>query len=114
MKLYRYTHKTSVVPATNCEGAMERYDINMQAVSPIEAKDFEVIIEHEDFIKIFRLARLLTSIDQYDATDVQTLTSAYVNHLGYNLTEDELWDGILVWAERFDDVDDEEIEDWIN
>lgn len=114
MKLYRYTQKTSVVPATDCESAAERYDMTVRALAPIDEKDFEVIIEHEDFVRIFRFARMLSTADQYNWSDVETLTASYVEHLGYQLSKEELWEGILVWVERFDDVDDEEIEDWIN
>ena len=88
--------------------------LTFEALKIQTEKDFEVIIEHEDFVRIFRFARMLSTTDQYNWSDVETLTASYVEHLGYQLSKEELREGILVWVERFDDVDDEEIEDWIN
>lgn len=113
MNLYQYKYAISAVPAKDAEEAAERYYNEIDEDVPDE-KDFVVLIPHEDFIKIFRLARTLNSIDQYTVENVQALVEAYAKQLGYNLSQSDLWHGILKWAERFMDVDDEEIEEWLN
>lgn len=111
MKLYKHNCNISVAPGRDAEQALDRYQMNEDNTT---SEDFEVLIPHEDFVKIFRLARLLNTLDQYDATAIEVIVGAYTKHLGYDLTDKELWDGILVWAERLDDSDDEDIEDWLN
>ena len=113
MKLYRYRNAITVVPALDENGAIDRYHEQTDLFEP-EGSAFEVIIEHNDFVKIFRLARLLNRIEHFSFEDIEIIVSEYVKRLGYSLSSAELWHGILCWAERFDDVDDEDIEDWIN
>jgi len=113
MNLYQYKYAISVVPAENAKEAADRY-YNETDGDLAYSNDFVVLIPHEDFIKIFRLARTLNSIDQYTAENVQALVEAYAKQLGYNLSQSDLWHGILKWSERFMDVDDEEIEEWLN
>lgn len=114
MNLYQYKYVISVVPAEDSKGAVERYVQETDWNSCANPQDFTVLIPHEDFIKIFRLARTLNSIDQYTAEIVEALVEAYAKQLGYQLSPYDLWHGILKWAERFMDVDDEEIEEWLN
>ena len=111
MKLYKHNSNITVVPGRNTDQALDRYNMHEDNTT---SEDFEVLIPHEDFVKIFRLARLLNTLDQYDYKDTEVIVETYTKHLGYDLTNKELWDGILVWAERFDDADDEDIEDWLN
>lgn len=111
MKLYKHNCNIRVVPGKDEEQALDRYQMNEDNTT---SEDFEVLIPHEDFVKIFRLARLLNTLDQYNYGDIEVIVSAYTKHLGYDLDSNELWDGILVWAERFDDTDDEDIEEWLN
>lgn len=114
MNLYQYKYVISVVPAEDSKGAVERYEQETDSNSCANPQDFTVLVPHEDFIKIFRLARTLNSIDQYTAENVEALVEAYAKQLGYQLSPHDLWHGILKWAERFMDVDDEEIEEWLN
>lgn len=111
MKLYKHICNISLVPGRDQEQALDRYNMNEENTT---AEDFDVLIPHEDFIKIFRLARLLNTLDQYDYNAIQVIVGAYCKHLGYELDSKDLWDGILVWVERLDDADDEDIEDWLN
>ena len=111
MKLYKHNCNISVVPGKDTDQALDRYNMNEDNTT---SEDFEVLIPHEDFVKIFRLARLLNTLDQYNFADIEVIVGAYTKHLGYDLDNKELWDGILVWAERFDDIDDEDIEEWLN
>lgn len=111
MKLYKHNYNISVVPAGDKVQALDRYQMNEDNTT---SEDFEVLIPHEDFVKIFRLARLLNTLDQYNCNDIEAIVGAYTKHLGYELSDKELWDGILVWAERLDDADDEDIEEWLN
>ena len=113
MNLYQYKYAITAVPAEDAKGAAERY-YNETDGNVADSNDFVVLIPHEDFIKIFRLARTLNSIDQYTAENVQALVEAYAKQLGYNLSQSDLWHGILKWAERFLEGDDEEVEDWLN
>lgn len=114
MNLYQYKYVISVIPAEDSKGAMERYQEETDSNSCTNPQDFTVLVPHEDFIKMFRLSRTLYSIDQYTAENVQALVEAYAKQLGYQLSPSDLWHGILKWAERFMDVDDEEIEEWLN
>jgi hypothetical protein len=113
MNLYQYKYAISAVPAENAQEAANRYYEETDG-NEADEKDFVVLIPHEDFIKIFRLARTLNSIDQYTAENVRALVEAYAKQLGYQLSPSDLWCGILKWAERFSDVDDEDIEEWMN
>lgn len=113
MNLYKYKYAITAVPAKDNQEAAKRYYTETDG-NLADSNDFVVLIPHEDFIKIFRLARTLNSIDQYTAEDVQTLVEAYAKQLGYNLSQSDLWHGILKWSERFMEVSDEEIEDWLN
>lgn len=114
MKLYKYSKVITVVPAETPKSAIERYDMATECHEELCEQDFEVVIDHVDFIKIFRLARMLDSIEQYDCKDIEVIVHAYVKRLGYELTVQELHDGILNWVERLSDLDDEEVEEWIN
>lgn len=113
MNLYQYKYAISAVPAENAQRAADRYYEETDG-NGADEKDFVILVPHEDFIKIFRLARTLNAIDQYTAENVQALVEAYAKQLGYNLSQSDLWHGILKWAERFTDMDDEDIEDWLN
>lgn len=114
MKLYRYKYAISVAPGKCEEEASERLDAEMDSSSAILYTDFEVLVTHEDFVKLFRLARMLDSIDQFTSEDIEPIVQAYAKKLGYELTDSELWHGVLKWVERFSDTDDEVIEDWLN
>ena len=114
MKLYRYKYAISVIPSWNTEEATDKYNAEIDSNIAMNKSDFEVLICHEDFVKLFRLARTLSNIDQYDCNDIEALVDAYAKKLGYSLTPSELWHGILKWVERFSDTDDEDIEDWLN
>lgn len=113
MNLYKYNFAVTAVPAMTAEDAADRYSNETDDATTNE-KDFSVLVPHEDFIKIFRLARTLYEIEQYTAEDVEVLVEAYSKNLGYNLSKSDLWYGILLWAERLMDMDDEDIEDWLN
>ena len=113
MNLYQYKYAISAVPAENAQGAADRYYEETDG-NGADEKDFVILVPHEDFIKIYRLARTLNAIDQYTAENVQALVEAYAKQLGYNLSQSDLWHGVLKWAERFTDMDDEDIEDWLN
>ena len=112
MNLYRYKHAITVVPSPNTENAQDRYFGETEIWA--DQKDFEILVPHQDFVKLFRLARTLYDIEQYSAEDVETLVDAYAKKLGYSLSSSDLWHGILKWVERFDDFGDEDIEDWLN
>lgn len=114
MNLYQYKYAISVVPAEDPKGAVREYMLEADSNSWANPQDFTVLVPHEDFIKMFRLSRTLYSIDQYTAENVEALVEAYAKQLGYQLSPSDLWHGILKWAERFMDVDDEEIEEWLN
>lgn len=114
MRLYRNNNVVSVVPGTDPNHALDYYEMIAEGQRTPSPEDLEVIIPHEDFIKIFRLARMLNSIDQYTYENVETITLTYAKQLGYDLSSTDLWNGILVWVERFEDANDEDIECWIN
>ena len=111
MKLYRFKYPF-VIPARSEEEARDKLMDKLRNEDiAIEPDRINCVIGHSDFIKIFRLVRLLNSIEQYEFEHIRAIVNAYVISLGYYLTEDELWEGILIWGERFDDTDDEDIEE---
>lgn len=112
MKLYEYKYAINVVPGRNPEEAADHYYSETEIQCSGE-KDFELLVPHEDFIKLFRLARTLDQQPQYTAEDIIALVDAYAKKLGYTLTESDIWHGIVKWSERLSDSDDEDIEDWL-
>lgn len=113
MILYEYKYAIGVVPGRNPEEAKEHYRSDTE-FKGYENTDFRVKVPHQDFVKLFRLARTLVEYDQYTPEDVTSLISTYAKNLGYTLSDSDIWHGIVKWAERFIDIDDEEIEDWLN
>lgn len=114
MKLYKFNYPF-VIPARTEEEARDKLMDKLRNEDiTIDPDRLNCVIGHEDFIKIFRLVRLLNSMEQYEFEHIKAIVGAYTKSLGYYLTDDELWEGILIWGERFDDTDDEDIEDWIN
>lgn len=113
MIIYRYKQAITLVPALSEKEAVNRYIMETDGNEVCEA-EFEIFIPQEDAMKIFRLAFMLNTIDQYNHKDIEVIVMAYTKQLGYELSEKELWDAILKWAERLAEFDEEEIEDWIN
>ena len=111
MKLYASKYAVRVAPGRNPEEANEHF-MAEQEVTGFE--DFELLISHADFVKLFRLARTLYEFDYYTSEDISALVRTYANKLGYTLSDSDIWHGIMKWAERFSDADDEDIEDWLN
>ena len=112
MNLYRYNKVINVIPGRDANDAAFHYE-EATDINGSEAKDFELVVPHEDFIRLFRLARTLVDNDQYTSDNISSILLGYALSLGYNLTLEEVIEGIVVWAERFIDMDDEDIEDWI-
>lgn len=113
MELYEYKYAVKVSPGRNAEEAQAHFMADLE-IKGIEKSDFKLLVPHEDFVKLFRLARTLYEVDQYTPEDISTLVSTYANILGYTLSNSDIWHGILKWAERLSDSDDEDIEDWLN
>jgi hypothetical protein len=113
MKLYKLSVISSF-PGRTEEEAKERFAEHL-GVSNIDVElTVEEVVPHENFIQIFRLARYLDSVDQYTYEQKIAIVKAYAGSLGYNLTDDQVGEGIITWAERLSDMDDEDIEEWLN
>lgn len=113
MKLYQYKYAVRVVPGRNPEEANEHF-MTEREVKGFDDADFELLVPHVDFVKLFRLARTLYEFDYYTPEDISALVSTYATKLGYTLSDSDIWHGIMKWVERFSDADDEDIEDWLN
>lgn len=111
MELYAYKCAVRVAPGRNPEEANEHFTAQLEVTG---FKDFELLVPHADFVKLFRLARTLYEFEYYTPEDIFTLVSTYANRLGYTLSNSDIWNGIMKWAEMFSDADDEDIEDWLN
>ena len=113
MRLFKYKPAITVIPGSDNRNAAEHFDMEMDCRIPSQEKDFEVVVPHEDFIKLFRLARLLGDIEHFTSDQIGAIVETYAKQLGYNLTTDEIFHGIIHWSERFADMDDEDIENWL-
>lgn len=111
MNLYRL-NPTPVVVAEDLERAVSRYGEQTEE-DFIQESSFTLIVPSSDYSKIFKLALTLTRDKQYSYDEVEELVSVYAKKLGYDLTEYELWRGVLLWAERLSDFPDDEIEEWL-
>lgn len=106
----RKIYKLSNNMITACTEEEIQQDIALEHIS----LDLEEFMPHEDFIKVFRLARLLEPVkDLFDDVKVQ-VGIAYCSHLGYEMTDKEYTSAIKVWSERFEDVDDDELDGWVD
>ena len=111
MNLYRL-NPIPVVVAEDLERAVDRYEAQMED-EDIQESNFTLIVPSSDHSKIFKLALTLTRDEQYNYEEVKELVNAYAKKLGYELTEQELWRGVLLWAERLSEFQDDEIEEWL-
>ena len=111
MNLYRL-NLIPVVVAEDLERAVDRYE-EQRKNEDIQESNFTLIIPSSDYSKIFRLALILTRDEQYNYEEVEKLVNAYAKKLGYELTEQELLSGVLLWAERLSEFQDDEIEEWL-
>lgn len=116
MELYRANIHRSV-PARDAVEAREKIEEGVLYGSnpgiTMKPDSVELIIPHEDFVRIFRLCRTLMADEAYESDAVTALTQAYAHYLGYRISEQETWDGFVCYAERFADDDDEDIEGWL-
>lgn len=104
---------TSVFPG-NCEKeALDRFHDETEPGN-IQESDFSIVIPKDDYAKIFKFARSLYEVVAVTEIDVSKVVSAYAQKLGYELTDDDVWEGVLKWVERFCDYDDDEVESWLN
>lgn len=110
MNLYT-TKVTTVIPAKSESEALGRFE-DEQDLNSVQESDFNILIPECDYSKIFKFARTLCEINAPHEVVAQ-LTRSYVQKLGYELTDDEVWDGILKWAERLAEFDEDEIESWL-
>jgi len=114
MKLFK-VEIAILAPAQDAEGAKNRFiDQYDSTESIVESLTVHEIVPHEDFIKLFRLGRILDKIDQFSTFETISLVTEYAKLLGYILTVDEVSEGIIAWCERLEDIPDEELEDWLN
>ncbi len=111
MNLYRL-NPIPVVVAEDLERAVDRYEAQMED-EDIQESNFTLIVPSSDYSNIFKLALTLTRDEQYNYKEVEELVNAYAKKLGYELTEQELWRGVLLWAERLSEFQDDEIEEWL-
>ena len=116
MELYRAKVCRSV-PARDIAEAKEKIEEGVLYGSnpgvAMKPEEVELVIPHEDFVRIFRLCRTLMADEAYDSDAVAALTQAYAHYLGYHISEQETWDGFVCYAERFSDDADEDIEEWL-
>ena len=113
MKLYRYKKPITVVPGSDAQNAIDHFTMMTEIQQPPREDELEIIIPHADFVKIFKFARDLYTFNKLTTEQIEITVGVYVESLGYKLTEQELINGIIQWAERFYDCDDEDIENWI-
>ena len=112
MNLYQIK-LASVFPGENEKEAHGRF-YDEQELYSIQESDFSIVIPKDDYAKIFKFARSLYEVATVTEVKVNELVNAYVKKLGYELSEDEVWEGVLKWVERFCDYDEEEVENWLN
>ena len=111
MNLYKYTG-TTVTPGETVKEAMRRFEEVVENMT-LKEEDFELLLPAEVYMKVFRLGRMLYEVEQFNSEEVEAVVLAYCKKLGYELTKEEIWDGILVWVERTLDYDDEELDNWM-
>lgn len=111
MNLYQIK-LTSAFPGHTEKEALERFQDEFET-NCAQEDDFSVIIPKDDYAKIFKLARTLYTIADECDINVSETVSIYVKKLGYELSNDDLFDGVLKWVERFCDFDEDEIDDWL-
>ena len=112
MNLYKY-EGTTVAPGENVQEAMTRFQEEVDNIV-LSENDFRLILPSDAYMKVFRLGRMLYEVDQFNSEEVEAIVLAYTKKLGYDLTKEELWDGVLKWVERTLEYDDEELDKWMN
>lgn len=111
MNLYQIKLACAFPGLTESE-ALKRFQDELE-ISCVQEDDFSIIIPKDDYAKIFKLARTLYNIADECDINVSETVSIYVKKLGYELSDDDLYDGVLKWVERFCDFDEDEIDDWL-
>lgn len=112
MNLYEI-NLTKVYPGETEQEALRRFTDEVE-LNAVQESDFVVTIPKDDYTKLFRFARTLYEVNQCSEINVNELVTVYAKKLGYELSEDDLWHGILKWVERFADFADDDIEEWLN
>ena len=111
MNLYK-ANLTTVFPGNAESEALYRFQDETEP-SNIQESDFTVIIPKDDYEKIFKFALKLYEVNTVTEINVCELTSAYMKKLGYELLDDDIYEGILKWVERVCDLDEDEIDEWL-
>ena len=115
MRLYQVI-TTTIIPAKDAEEALEF--INAHNVFP-EDEEFNLVsdsqlkelVKEDEFSRIMRLAKSLIQADiGGERKIVEQIYTFAVNH---DFTRKEIQEGILSWAEKLLDADDETKEEWL-
>lgn len=112
MNLYQIK-LTSVFPGETEQEALRRFN-DEQEIYSIQESDFNIVIPKDDYAKIFKFARTLYEVVPFAEVNVSELVSAYVRKLGYELSDDDISEGVLKWVERLSEYDEDELENWLN
>lgn len=112
MNLYQ-VKLTSVFPGETEQQALGRFQ-DEQEIYSMQESDFSIVIPKDSYAKIFKFARTLYEVATIAEVKVDELVSAYVKKLGYELSDDDISEGVLKWVERMSDFDEDEIDDWLN
>lgn len=112
MNLYQIK-LASAFPAETEQEALRRFNDEQELYS-IQESDFSIVIPKDDYAKIFKFARTLYEVATIAEVNVSEVVSAYVKKLGYELSDDDISEGVLKWVERMADFDEDEVENWLN
>lgn len=111
MNLYK-VNLTTVFPGNSESEALYRFQDETEPGN-IQESDFSIVVPKDDYDKIFKFAIKLYEVNAVTEINVAEITSAYAKKLGYELSDDDIWEGILKWVERVCDLDEDEIDEWL-
>lgn len=112
--IYEIKLKDPYFPAESAADALELFkakDITLSAEDP--EIDVNVVVNTQDTVKLFVLAKTMYDTERFELNQIRVAVKALAGQMGYYLEADKVTECVLSWAERFDEMELSEIEEWI-
>ena len=112
--IYEIKLKDPYFPAESAEDALELFrtkDITLSVEDP--QIEVTAVVSTEDTVKLFVLAKTMYDTERFELNQIRVAVRALAGQMGYYLDADKVTECVLSWAERFDEMELSEIEEWI-
>ena len=112
--LYDIKLKSSLVPASSEEDALEALSASLTMPLDIQDVDTSVVVTEEHTLKLFILAKSMMDSEKFVYNEILAAVTGACRAMGYYARAEALADCVVTWTERIaEDLTLAEMEEWL-